>query len=430
LPWGLMMILKKVLLPYQERFANDGRRLKIWLAARQVGKSTAVAYEAVCLAAASAGTSVLLVSASQRQSRELLEKVRFWILLLKAGVGEGLTRRESSEMVVLANGSRTISLPANPDTIRGFSGHIFLDEFAFHHDSRRIWAAVFPIVTRGFKLRITSTPNGKQNLFHRLWTSGDQEWSRHVTNIHHAIEDGLAVDPAALRAGVPDPETWAQEYECRFVDEATAFLTYELIGLVEHDAAGRPEMATDGPFYVGMDIGRRRDLTVIWVLEQVGDVFWTREVTVLKTASFAEQDRELNRVVKSYHPGRICMDQTGLGEKMVEDAQNRFGRNRVEGVLFSAPVKHELALGLRRVFESKKIRIPGESEIREDLHRIKRMVTVAGNIRYDAERTGAGHGDRFWAAALAVHATDEPTVGPEVISLPRAKVGSNHYVGF
>ena len=209
--WRMIMILKKTLLSYQKRFASDHRRLKIWLAARQVGKSTAVAYEAVYLAASCPGASVLLVSASQRQSRELLEKVRFWLLLLKAGLGDSLTLRESSEMVTLANGSRTISLPANPDTIRGFSGHIFLDEFAFHHDSRRIWAAVFPIVTRGFKLRITSTPNGKQNLFHRLWTNGDPEWGRYSTNIHQAIEEGLGVDMAALRAGVPDPETWAQE---------------------------------------------------------------------------------------------------------------------------------------------------------------------------------------------------------------------------
>ena len=32
---------------------------------------------------------------------------------------------------------------------------------------------------------------------------------------------------------------------------------------------------------------------------------------------------------------RCCMDQTGMGEKPVEDAQNRHSSNRVEGVLFS-----------------------------------------------------------------------------------------------
>jgi phage FluMu gp28-like protein len=417
-------------LPYQERFASDNRRLKIWLAARQVGKSTAVAFETVCLTAAVPRTSVLLVSASQRQSRELLEKVRFWILLLKAGLGDDLTLKESSEMVELANGSRAISLPANPDTIRGFSGHIFLDEFAFHHDSRRIWAAVFPIVTRGFKLRITSTPNGKQNLFHRLWAGHDRTWSRYRTDIHGAIEEGLAVDLAALRAGVPDPETWAQEYECRFVDEATAFLTYDLIASVEHDQAGQTALAGRGSFYVGMDIGRHRDLSVIWILEQVGDVYWTREVVVLKKASFAAQERELDRLVRIHQPRRICMDQTGLGEKMVEDTQNRYGRSRVEGVIFSAPVKHDLALGLRRVIEAGKIRIPAESEIREDLHRIKRQITVAGHIRYDAERTEQGHGDRFWSLALAVHATDEAVAKPEVASLAGGKVFGGRYAGF
>ena len=214
------------------------------------------------------------------------------------------------------------------------------------------------------------------------------------------------------------------------MDEATAFLPYALISRVEHGEAGEPGLAGCGPFYMGMDIGRHRDLTVIWVLEQVGDVYWAREVTVLRKTSFADQERELDRLLTVYQPRRICMDQTGLGEKMVEDTQNRYGRSRVEGVIFSGPVKHDLALGLRRVFESRKIRIPVDSEIREDLHRIKRLVTPAGNIRYEAQRTGQGHGDRFWALALAMQATDEVGAVPMIRSLPRKAIAGGRYAGF
>ena len=35
------------------------------------------------------------------------------------------------------------SCSANPDTARGFSANVFLDEFAFHKDSREIWKALF-----------------------------------------------------------------------------------------------------------------------------------------------------------------------------------------------------------------------------------------------------------------------------------------------
>ena len=268
------MNLERTLLPYQRRFVRDHSRYKIWLASRQIGKSHGLSYEAVDLAASQANDAVLLVSASQRQSQEILHKVRIWTSALKLGVDRSVVSRETSEEVGLKNGSRIISLPANPDTIRGFSGHIFLDEFAFHQDSQAIWRAVFPIATRGFQLRITSTPNGKQNMFYEIWNHGGDHWSRHETPIQLAVQEGLDVDIDVLRAGTPDPATWAQEYECRFVDANTAWLTFDMIDACEHEEAGLPSRAGSGGFYMGADIARRRDLTVYVVLEAAEDVLW------------------------------------------------------------------------------------------------------------------------------------------------------------
>ena len=423
--------IQDVLLPYQRRFATDPNRFKIWIAARQVGKSTAVAYEALRQASRQAGTAILLVSASQRQSAELLERVRRWTEALKAGVDAKVVTRETAQSISLANGSRILSLPANPDTIRGFSGHIFLDEFAFHRDSKKIWASVFPIATRGFSLRITSTPNGKLNMFHDIWERGGSMWTRHSTSIYQASAEGLDVDVELLRSASPDPETWAQEYECRFVDEATAFLTYDLIRQAEHPDAGIRNLMERGPFFIGADIGRRRDLTVYWALEAVGDVLWTREVATMSKAPFRAQDEELDRLYNLYRPVRICMDQGGLGEKSVEDAKDRYGRTRVEGVIFSGAVKQELALTLRRLFEDRRIRIPEDKLIREDLHSIQKSVTAAGNIRFDAARSEQGHADRFWALALAVHAAEDPSSMPVITSggLRRWKSELNGYWG-
>lgn len=408
--------LQDFLLPYQRKFVNDQSRYKVWLAARQVGKSTAVAFEALRLAAGRPETAILLVSASQRQSGELLERVRRWTGALKLGVHPEIMARESAVEIRLANGSRILSLPANPDTIRGFSGHIFLDEFAFHRDSKSIWAAVFPIATRGFLLRIASTPNGRRNMFHDIWHDDRGLWSRHQTSVHQAVEQGLTLDLERLRAGTPDPETWAQEYECRFVDESTAFLTLAQIEAVRSPQAGWGDFG-NGPAYIGVDIGRRRDLTVFWALELVGDIFWTREVSELSGASFAEQDRILDRLVSRCRPRRICMDQTGLGEKPVEDAQRRYGRSRVEGVRFTQAAKQELALTLRRHLENRQVRIPDRPEIIEDLHQVRRSVTASGTIRFEASRSSDGHADRFWALALALAAAGSPTPSlPQITS--------------
>ncbi|WP_218018118.1 hypothetical protein [Moraxella equi] len=63
-----------------------------------------------------------------------------------------------------------------------------------------------------------------------------------------------------------------------------------------------------------MDIGIRNDLFVIWVIEQVGDVFWTRQIIARKRFSFAEQDALLDEVFDNYRVVKCCIDQTGLGE--------------------------------------------------------------------------------------------------------------------
>jgi phage FluMu gp28-like protein len=196
---------------------------------------------------------------------------------------------------------------------------------------------------------------------------------------------------------------------CQPVDEATAWLTWDLIVSAEHPEAGRPELYQGGDCYVGMDIGRRRDLTVIWVLERVGDILWTREVVRLKGATFAAQDAEEDRIMSTYRVRRLCQDQTGMGEKPVEDSKRRYGEYRVEGVLFSSPVKQELATGGKQYFEDRKLRTPQDREIRESHHAVRKLTTQAGNPRFDAARSEVGHADEFWAHMLAIHAANDPS---------------------
>ena len=400
------------LYPYQRRWAADRSKFKIGLMARQSGKTFTATFELVddCLEQEARGQKSrwVILSRGERQAREAMEEgVKRHLAAYKAAF-ESLEYEWEPAVkaleVALPGGSRITALPSNPDTARGFSANLLLDEFAFHKDSRKIWQAVFPIVSKpGLKLRIVSTPNGKSNKFYELMTGDGDVWSRHRTDIYQAVADGLPRNIEELKAGINDPDSWAQEYECIFVDETTAYLTYEMITACEDEGAtldviyGR--FAPD--LFMGVDIGRKRDLTVIWLWEKVGDVFWTRMVRRLFRESFAVQ----REILFTYLPfvRRCCIDATGLGMQLAEEATMRFG-TRAEAVTFTAAVKEDLAVSLRRRFEDRQVRIPGDREIREDLHSVKKYVTVAGNVRFDAERTEAGHADHFWAAALGVHA--------------------------
>ena len=75
----------------------------------------------------------------------------------------------------------------------------------------------------------------------------------------------------------------------RVFDSSNCLLPYDIISLAESQdatvsvSAGTLMKESRAELYCGIDFGRTNDPTVCWTLEKVGgDVFWTREVLVLK----------------------------------------------------------------------------------------------------------------------------------------------------
>jgi phage FluMu gp28-like protein len=435
-------VSQALLYPYQVRWLKDKARFKLGRFARQTGKTFTTTLEIVDdvheAEITKARAPWVILSRGERQAQEAMEE---GVMRHNAAYGAALkVAREDTEFydeesgirrralqLIYPNGNKITALPANPDTARGFSANVFLDEFAFHKDSRKIWTALFPVISAGWRLRVTSTPNGKGNKFYDLAVANDTIWSRHVVDIYQAIADGLPRNAEELKAALMDDDAWAQEFELQWLDEASAWLSYDLINSVEHDHAGIPDHYTGGPCFVGVDIARRSDNFVIWVDELVGDVLWNRETIVKKRISFAEQDALQDDVERRYNVARYCMDQTGMGEKPVEDAKRRYGANRVEGVLFTGPNKLTLATLIKQSFEDRKSRIPmADEKLRADLHRVRKIPSPTGAPRFDADSDANGHADRFWAKALAclaahgnlgpVHVSSRSTPGSRPVS--------------
>ena len=401
--------------PYQRAWMEDDSRFKIGMFARQTGKTFTTTLDIVddCYEdwTASRSEDWLILSRGERQAKEAMQQgvvkhaKAYGIsldLLEDEFKGESGTTYKQME-TILPNGASIIALPANPDTARGYSRNVFLDEFAWHKDSRAIWGALFPVISAGFKLRITSTPNGKKNKFYEIMSGKDNLWSRHECDIYQAVRDGLPRDIDEMKVAMGDEELWQQEFEIKWLDEASAWLTYELINSCEDANAGIPSKFGGGSTFLGNDIARRRHLWIAWLLEMVGDVAWTRDIRALRNKSFAVQDQEMDELFERYRPVRIGMDQTGMGEKPVEDAQRRYGELTVEGVLLTPPRRLDLATVMKRRFEDRTLRIPaGDQAIRDDLHSVKRMAGPTGAPRLviddDDERS---HADYFWALALA-----------------------------
>jgi phage FluMu gp28-like protein len=398
--------------PYQMRLLLSEDRFTWNCWARQTGKSFTLSLRRL-YRALHRGKKQIILSAGERQSAEVMQKLQQHCKAIRVCAefsNHTFFRNTSFRQLelVLPRGVRIIALPANPITARGFSGDVFLDEFAMHRDDERIWAALFPTLMRGSgELDIASTPRGCKNVFARL--RENDMFRRETITLADAMRDGLDVDAAQLRRGIGDELAWRQEFCCEFLDETTSFFPYELIHScqdgqlstgVDWGRIGREQAY----IYAGVDIGRVRDVTAVWLWEVVGEALITRGVVVLESTSFREQESVIAEILSKRNLRRCCIDATGLGMQLAERMTQKFGEHRVEGLTFTAALKSELAGRLRVLAERGQLRIPIDEAIERDWHSISRVTGSGGSVRFEADRSAHGHGDRFWAAALAAHA--------------------------
>ncbi len=162
---------------------------------------------------------------------------------------------------------------------------------------------------------------------------------------------------------------------------------------------------------MGIDFGRRRDLTVAWTLRQLGDVQQTVEVLEMDRTSTPEQIERLRPRLRQAR--RVCLDYTGpgigLGDFLAKEfaewnpARHQFGK--IELCHFSNPLKLEIFSKLRMAFEQRGLRVPVSRVIREDLHSLNRVSTPSGQVTYRAPYSPDGHADRCTALALAMRAS-------------------------
>lgn len=426
---------QKVAVPlykFQRDWIQDRSVLKIGNMSRQIGKSFSATLEAVDDAIETA-KDWILISAGERQSKELMQKVKMHCQAYSLAASDiesdsflasdGI--RYTVLTIFLPNGARIIGLPANPDTIRGYAGNLLLDEFAFHKDPKAIWAAIVPAISRGYKIRVISTPQGIGNKFHSLVT-GDNNWSKHAVDIYTAVAQGVPHDIKILKDAIDDDEIWSQEYEIKFIDAASTLLSYELIASCQDMTLQTEfdyedfdinsfELETTNPLYLGYDVGRKKDRSVLWLNELVGDIYTNRLLLTFNNIKFADQRERLWDIITRLNVNRSNLDETGLGMQLAEETVDHFDTYRVEAVTFTNATKNDMATRMLRTFQDRRFRIPVSRILRDDLHSVKKVNLPGGGIRYDAERTKEGHADRFWAGGLSLRASDEVAIPQCVI---------------
>jgi len=434
--------------PFQIGYLNNPSRFAIDVKARQIAWSFTAAVDAVTDGVLNPDTAHIFTSINLSEAKE---KIRYTAAIVRAidwRVRPDIIRQSSTEIEFL-NGSRFISHPCRPP--RGKPrARIYLDEMAHYKDGldREIYTAALPATTKGDGyVRIGSSPLGAKGLFWEIATESMRAWPGYVRRfIPWWNVRALCVDVKMARMVEPRMSTservhtfgtralreifenmfledFQQEYECAWVDEATAWITWETIKknqdadliwyhatTVDEALALIPVIIDDiqtgrleSSFLAGLDIGRKRDLTEFMMLgNTTTGRFPLRFSVSLDRVEYDDQERCFVELLNRLPIANCLIDESGIGAQLAENIANKTGK--AEGVTFTNANKELWAVEARIQAQRGRTPLPVDRDIAYQIHSIKKTTTAAKNNVFDTERNEKHHADKFWAWALGVWA--------------------------
>ena len=198
---------------------------------------------------------------------------------------------------------------------------------------------------------------------------------------------------------MPDPDVFAQEYECKFLSEYGSMIDTNLIDWYDDEPEG-----IDGR-YLGMDIGSRQDRSAITTLLTKGDCAYVSDIAMLDKVEYERQleiVKELN-AKNRYTAGLV--DETGIGSAFAAFVTKNVS-SLLKGLTFTAVNKTPMYERLRGMVFQHKLFVNRKLKplIVQDFNNVQRVVTESGKVQYVAGRDERGHSDATSSLVLALEA--------------------------
>jgi hypothetical protein len=323
---------------YQAVLWADRAPARVVLKARQTGFSQAVAFEALHTVLHQARATVLIVSRNLEAAVNVLTYVKE-ALGTPGLLPQGLrVTKDNETQLGLSNRSRIVSIPATKGAGRTYAATaVYLDEFAWMPFAQQIYTAVAPTTSRGGRLTILSTPNGRANEFYLLWAGHwGPDYSRHIVPWWRcpAYNPEGWDDAAALTAREIGErgawfreqrpkfttQNWAQEYDCDFVESGQACFQAGDIERAQQLATGLREYRQGREYVTFWDIGRRGDATVGTTLDVSQ---WPYQVVGFERHErlpYPAIQKRIEAVYRAY-PGQHWVESNGVGDPVIENLQ-------------------------------------------------------------------------------------------------------------
>ena len=163
--------------------------------------------------------------------------------------------------------------------------------------------------------------------------------------------------------------------------------------------------------YSGVDIGRSKSLTVIWIVSDRDGELVTEAVVERRNLEFHKQSELINAVMELPNSRVMAIDAT-YAPQTAEDAELRWGPDKIKRIVFNPTNKMEIYSRWIKMLQMRRIVLPFDEDVMADFYAVKRVVTSAGKVSYAAPFTEDGHSDRASACSLAIEAAQY--VVPEI----------------
>jgi len=249
-------------------------------------------------------------------------------------------------------------------------------------------------------------------------------WRRFFANWRDPVKAGLItqefIDSQRQQL---NPDRFDREYECKFTEDRGRWLSQDLITSCVDSSILEPwkfeNSFSDLEFYMGCDLGKKVDYSVVAVVEKVGETLILRHVNVFpleteygSVIGYIKVLSERWRVTV-----RACVDVT-REEHVLEDLEKVVTKCEVVGVIFSVENKFEMASFLKQKMLKKQFRMYYDPEIIANLNVECFELTKTGETIFSHPQ--GTHDDIFWAICLACSAampSEEPE--PYLAVVPR-----------
>ena len=241
----------------------------------------------------------------------------------------------------------------NIDSVRGQKcAHAVIDEACLIPKLQEAWEnSIRPTLT-DFKgsADFLSTPKG-MDYFWQLYTRGQSEDHPDWKSWQFPTTSNPYIDPSeveAARLELPE-RVFRQEYLAEFLEDGAGVFR----GVREVIDAGRitNEPSTTYPNYLGVDLARVEDFTVLNVLNAQGVQIYHERFNQI---TWERQIASITRVAKDYR-AKIVIDSTGVGDPIYE--RLRLSGLDIEGYGLTNPSKEALIDNLAMLIEQGKVRL-------------------------------------------------------------------------